>query len=172
MDSFKKKLSITQRAYSTYDRELLRAYLATLHFKSIIDGHKVVLFTDHKPIVSAFYSKNTVRSDRQQRQLSFLSEYMSILHYIKGDNNVVADCLSRPINTVTVDAFDLPAIANLQLADEEFSNVLRNLKEFPLNNGTSIWCDISTSNPRSYVPLSARIAIISSLHNSSHPSWL
>ena len=51
---FSKKLSDVQKTYSTYDRELLAAYLAVLHFKSLIDGHDVTLFLDHKPIVSAF----------------------------------------------------------------------------------------------------------------------
>ena len=44
---FSRKLSLAQLSYSTYDGELLGAYLAVLHFKSIIDGHAVIIFTDH-----------------------------------------------------------------------------------------------------------------------------
>ena len=36
---FSKKLSDLQKTYSTYDRELLAAFLSVLHFKSLIDGH-------------------------------------------------------------------------------------------------------------------------------------
>ena len=168
---FSKKLSVPQRTYSTYDRELLGAYLATLHFKPIIDGHSVVLFTDHKPIVSAFYSSNTARSDRQQRQLSFLSEYITHMQYIKGNNNVVADCLSRPICNVVPDAFDLPAIAILQSNDHELSTFKEQLKQFYLSDGTVLWCDTSKSTPRPFVPLEARLPVISSLHNLSHPGF-
>ena len=82
---YSKKLSDTQKAYSTYDRELLAAYLAVLHFKTFIDGHSVTLFLDHKPIVSAFYSKSIAKSDRQQRQLSLISEYVSSIEYIRGE---------------------------------------------------------------------------------------
>lgn len=40
---FSKKMSNVQKTYSTYDRELLAAYLV-LHFKAIIYGHDVKLF--------------------------------------------------------------------------------------------------------------------------------
>ena len=76
VEFFSKKLYDTQKTYSTYDRELLGAYEAVIHFKSLIDGHSVTLFTDHKPIVSAFYSKSLPKSDRQQCHFSFISEYV------------------------------------------------------------------------------------------------
>ena len=74
---FSKKLSSSQKAYSTYDRELLGAYLAVVHFRTLIDGNVVDLFLDHQPIVSAFHSKSIAKSERQQRQLSFISEYVT-----------------------------------------------------------------------------------------------
>ena len=104
---YTKKLSEVQRTYSTYDRELLAAYLSVIHFKSIIDGHPVTLFVYHKPILSAFYSKNIPKFEKQQRQLSYISEYISSMQYVCGRNNGVADYLSRPINAIQVDAFDL-----------------------------------------------------------------
>lgn len=52
------KLSDAQKVYTTYDRELLAASLAVLHFKTLFDGHSVSLFLDHKHTVSAFYSKS------------------------------------------------------------------------------------------------------------------
>ena len=111
---FSHKYSAIQKTYSTYDRELLAAYLAILNFKSLIDGRSVTLLTDHKPIVSAFYSKSLSKSDRQQRQLSVISEYVTSIEYICGNNNIVADCLSRPsVNSISVDAFDLHEIATV-----------------------------------------------------------
>ena len=167
---YSKKLTDVQRTYSTYDRELLSAYLSILHFKSIIDGHPVTLFTDHKPIVSAFYSKNISKSDRQQRQLSYISEYVSSLQYICGNNNVVADCLSRPINAVTVDAFDLSGIAKSQVDDPEFLVYQPKLSEFILPSANlPIFCDTSTPSPRPFVPINLRSSIIESLHKLAHP---
>ena len=62
---FSKKLSDPQKKYSAFDRELLAAYMAVLHFKELLEGRTVVLCTDHKPLVSAFYSRVPAKMDRQ-----------------------------------------------------------------------------------------------------------
>ena len=56
---FSRKLSEAQQKYPTYDRELLAAYLATLHFRDMIEGRRVTLRTDHKPLVRAFHSPHS-----------------------------------------------------------------------------------------------------------------
>lgn len=43
--------------YSAYDPELLSAYLAVKHFKNIIEGRDLTIFTDHKPLTFAFQQK-------------------------------------------------------------------------------------------------------------------
>ena len=116
---FSKKLSSTQKTYSTYDRELLAAYLAVIHFKNLIDGQSTTLFSDHKPLIAAFYAKTPPKSDRQQRHLSLISEYISTMQFIKGTQNITADCLSRPVCAITVDPFDLHGIARCQTEDAE-----------------------------------------------------
>jgi len=166
---FSKKYSETQRTYSTYDRELLAAFLAVLHFKTLIDGHTVTLFTDHKPLVAAFYSKNIPKSDRQQRQLSLISEYVSDLQFLCGRDNIVADCLSRPISAISTDIFDLPGLARAQQNDPELQTYKDRLTSFPLPNNLELWCDISLPTPRPFVPESLRTSIISFLHQLSHP---
>ena len=141
-----------------------------MHFKTLIDGHTVYLFTDHKPLVSAFYSQFTPKSDRQQQHLSFLSEYVAKVEYVAGRDNIVADCLSRPIAAVSTDIYDLPGIARAQLTDPEIDAYRDRLKIFALPNSLSLFCDISTHAPRPFVPLSLRSHIISFLHSLSHPS--
>lgn len=166
---FSYKLSQPQRSYSTYDRELLALYKSILHFKTLIDGHNVTVFTDHKPLVSAFNSKSIPKSDRQQRQLSLISEYISSIHHIKGKDNIVADCLSRPIYATYVDSFDLPGLASAQVNDEELESLKDRLKIFQVTPDLKLYCDMSTPVPRPYVPLSQRHEIISFLHSLSHP---
>ena len=97
---FSKKLSQAQRNYLTFDRELLTSYLAVslLQFRHHIEGRYVLLLTDHKPLCSAFKSVNPAKSDRQQRHLSLLTEYLADVSYIKGSQNIVADCLLQPAN--------------------------------------------------------------------------
>ena len=100
---FSKKLSDQQRRYSTYDRELLAAYLAVLHFHHLLEGRHVVLFTDHRPLTTAFLSPHTAKSDRQQRHWGVITEYVSSVQYVRGADNVVADYWSRPADTAASD---------------------------------------------------------------------
>ena len=105
--------------YSTFDRELLAAYLSVLHFRYLIEGRQVLLLTDHKPLCSAFYSLNPAKSDRQLRQLAILTEFSSDIEHVKGSQNIFADCLSRPTLAIQIDACDLPALAEAQAFDAE-----------------------------------------------------
>jgi hypothetical protein len=68
---FSHKLSPTETWYSTFDRELLAAYLAVRHFRFSLEGRPFTLFTDHKPLVTAISKSGTPFSSRQQRHLSF-----------------------------------------------------------------------------------------------------
>ena len=89
--------------------------------------------TDHKPIISASKSQKCLNSDRQQRHLSFISEYVNDIVHIRGNQNVVADCLSRPtINAINLDVCDLTEIANSQINDSEIDNYKNKLKNFLL----------------------------------------
>lgn len=58
---YSKKLSDAQKKYSTFDRELLAAYMSVLHFKPKIEGRHITLFTDHKPLVSAYHKKGLLK---------------------------------------------------------------------------------------------------------------
>ena len=166
---FSKKLSESQRKQSTFDRELLAAYLAVLHFKPQIEGRHVTLFTDHKPLASAHKKSGSMKSDKQQRHLSLISEYVADICYIKGSQNIVADCLSRPTNAVTVDLYDLPAIAREQKEDEETKLCADNLKSYNIDGNLNILCDISTPYPRPFVPQACRSSLFTSMHSLSHP---
>lgn len=162
-----RKLTSAQQKYSTFDRELLAAYLAALHFKPFLEAKQVTLFTDHKPLTLAFFSQQPAKSDRQQRQISVLTEYLSDAQFISGDQNVVADCLSRQINSVQCDPCDLPALAEQQEVDEEISNYKDRLKSYPIGN-KEIWCDSSSPYPRPFVVNSSRRSVFRSLHDISH----
>ena len=116
---YSRKLSESQKKYSTFNRELLAAYQAVLHFKPQIEGRNVTLFSDHKPLSLAFKKKTPMKSDLQQRYLSIITEYVVDVSYIRGEDNIVADCLSRPVCAVTIDPCDLPAISESQKTDEE-----------------------------------------------------
>ena len=180
---FSKKLSNSQKAYSTFDRELLAAYLAVLHFKKFIDGQTVLLFTDHKPLVVALVNSKEAKLDRQQRHMAVITEFISEYHHIKGKDNIVADFLSRHteeaaaetttsisnIENTTDLACDLPAIAAAQVSDAECQEFKPKLTSFKLPNETQLYCDTSTLNPRPFVPTKLRANLFKELHGLYHP---
>ena len=121
---YSRKLSDTESKYSTFDRELLAAHDAVRYFLPYIDGQDVSLLTDHKPLVSAFVKKSESKSDRQARHLNFLSEHLHSIEFVKGEENIIADFLSRPpdgttvkVNSIHIEQFDLDMLANEQSAD-------------------------------------------------------
>jgi len=166
---FSKKLSATERVYSAFDRELLAAYRSVLHFKPLIEGRQVHLHTDHKPLVSAFYSSNPAKSDRQQRQLLIISEFIASMTHIRGSDNIVADALSRSLNAVSVDFPDLHALAVAQTTCDEIQNFQEKLQTFHLLDKTPILCNTDLPFPRPFVPKNHRRTLFDSLHNLSHP---
>ena len=169
---FSKRLSTSQRAYSAFDRELLAVYLAVVHFKSVIEGRTVTVFTDHKPLVNAFYSQTPPKSDRQQRHLSYISEYVCSFEYIRGSENIVADALSRAEMDQTTCSLDLilPALSTLSTAQKDDDEIEEyKEKSFPTLDKQWLWCDTALPHPRPFVPREHRMAIFNQLHSLSHP---
>jgi hypothetical protein len=80
---YSKKLSGVSTRYSTFDRELLATFSAVRHFRFLLDGQRFCLLTDHKPLVTSLFRNTTPWSVRQQRQLSFITEFTSDTHQAK-----------------------------------------------------------------------------------------
>lgn len=131
-----------------------------MHFKHHIEGRHILLLTDHKPLCSAFKSLKPAKSDRQQRHLSILTEYISDIAHIKGDQNVVADCLSRPANAVCLDICDLTEIAKQQRLDDGMQQYTDKLRSFELDDDLKLWCDTSLHYPRPCIPEPLRKTIL------------
>ena len=55
-------------------------------WRDLLDPGNVTISTDHKPIVGAFNSDKQRLSDKQQRQLSFISEYTSDIVHVASIN--------------------------------------------------------------------------------------
>ena len=143
-------------------------------FREILGGRTVTVFTDHKPLVSAFAKSESV-NPRQHRQLSFLSEFVDAVEYIPGETNVVADALSRPnsdpvseVSAITSHVFELSETANEQhtLTAEDLTHF--QVETFQLAEGP-ILCDTSTPYPRPIVPEEFRKTVFDNLHSLAHP---
>jgi hypothetical protein len=108
---YSKKLSPAEVKYSTFDRELLAAFLTIRHFRFLLEGRQFTLLTDHKPLVASMTRVTPPQSARQQRHLAFVSEFTTDLRHTPGSDNVVADALSRPPAIVKVSTEGLPVLS-------------------------------------------------------------
>jgi cytoskeleton-associated protein 5 len=78
---FSRKLTDTESHYSTFDRKLLVAHATIKHFRHFCEGQAFQLWTDHKPLAIAISRVSASISPRQQRHLSFISEFNVQLFY-------------------------------------------------------------------------------------------
>lgn len=186
---FSRKLSGPELNYSTYDRELLAAFEAVKHFRHYLEGRQFDLFTDHKPLLGSLGKKAEIVCQRQQRQLSYLSGFHVRLHHVSGQDNVVADFLSRPPEPEPVAEPDSESscpdpildppdvvcavqvneeLAEQQEADASLKQLLAEDKhEWKRVQGC--WFAASTSPARLAVPEQHRRAVFDDIHGLSHP---
>lgn len=172
---FSHKLSPTETRYSTYDRELLAAYLAVIHFKHMLEGRNFTLFTDHKPLVHAFQQRSDKASPRQLRHLDLIGQFTTDVQHIAGIDNVVADALSRVEQISLPCPIDYESFAQAQKSDEDLTSCLNKptglkLKQLTMPGiANKIYCDVSTDTFRPFVPRSFRRIVFDTVHNLSHP---
>ena len=181
---FSRKLSAAERNYSTFDKELLAIFASVKKWHSLLEGYTVTVFSDHKPIVGAFKSNSPRFSQRQQRQLSLISEYVQDIVHIPGSSNVVADTLSREVAhndeissdsesiaaiRSEVDVFDLQTLAEEQKKVPDIRDWASQTVEINLPSGDTLVCENSLPYPRPLVPESMQFTIFKSLHELGHP---
>lgn len=169
---FSRKLSPAQCKYSAYDRELLAIYESVKYFRHMIELKPFFILTDHKPIVSAFKKSLDSCSPRQFRYLDFISQFSTDIRFISGEENVVADSLSR-IDAIT-DGLDLQALALSQATDTELRNLIKTgsslvLEKIPFG-AIKLFCDVSGPVQRPFITSEFRKMVFNSLHELSHPS--
>jgi hypothetical protein len=175
---YSKKLDKAQAKYSAFDRELLASFLAVRHFRCMLEGNPFTLYTDHKPLTFALSKVAEPWTARQQRQLSFLSEFTSDIQHVAGKDNVVADALSRLVNSICaqqptqqqqVDYLALAAAqANCADCKRLRGSTMLMVREHVVD-GIKLLCDFSTGMARPLVPTNFRAAIFDALHGIAHP---
>jgi transposase InsO family protein len=93
-------LNSAERNYSVFEKELLAIVWALGHFHAYCYMASIVIFTDHKPLVSL--KKSQIQgSDRMVRWRLFLGNYNYQVFYKPGKDNLCADALSRFIDRET-----------------------------------------------------------------------
>ena len=173
---FSQKLPPPEKKYSAFDRELLALYLGIRHFRYFLEGRQFIAFTDHKPLTFSMSKMAEPWSNRQQRQLSYISEFTTDIRHVQGKDNVVADTLSRARILDVHLGIDFCALAKDQQQDPEtqaFRTASSSLQveDVPFGtDGVTLLCDDSTGQARPLVPASWRRQIFDLFHGLSHPS--
>jgi len=88
------KLTTTQKAWSTIEKEAYAAIWALQKFRNWIFGQPTtVIYSDHNPLT--YIIESSTKSAKLMRWLLSLQSYNVTFKYNEGRKNVVADCLSR-----------------------------------------------------------------------------
>ena len=87
---FSKKLFKSQLFYSVTEKELLAIVLCLKEYRKILYGGVINVYTDHKNLTFKTLSVQRILCWR-----IFMDKFDLTLKYIKGKNNVLADCFSR-----------------------------------------------------------------------------
>ena len=167
-----RKLSPAQLKYSAYDRGLLAIYEAVRYFRHMLEARHFTILTDNKPLTFAFNQKRDKCSPQHFNHLDFVSQFTADIRHISGQDNVVADALSR-VEVITVPVTH-GALAAAQEYDELQTLLVSTTAlqlEIILISGTSVelYCDTSSGKPCPYFPSPLRRQIFKSLHSFSHP---
>ena len=197
---FSRQLNKAQQNYSAYDRELTAIHEAIKYFRYFLEGRAFKIVTDHKPLVYAFLQRSEKASPRQQRQLSYISQFSTTIEHLPGSENVVADTLSRAspvpdprqpnehVDAVShcalrVESILLPTqislseLAEAQQLEPELlqsctsSKSSLNVKKIVWGaEKTSVYCDLAGDTLRPVVPTVLRKRIFDIFHTPAHPS--
>ena len=142
-------LNSAERNYSVTNREALAVVWALRHFRDLILGYTIHVFTDHFAVTELFKGKNL--TGKFARWQLTVQEYNPSFSHIPGKANTVADALSRHVAPVTVldVSHSLPTldqIRPLQLADPFCSTVI-----YYLNSGDASTLPKLPMSPDSFV---------------------
>jgi hypothetical protein len=129
---FSRKLNSAQRNYTTTEKELLSIVECCKEFRNILFGYPIKVYSDHKNLVHA---ATVSQSQRVMRWRLILEEFGPDIIHIKGEDNIVADAMSRlptanqnqrEYSTVTLGSSD-------EKSGEEEMLAFEDDEAFPLN---------------------------------------
>ncbi|KAI5754516.1 hypothetical protein M8J77_009180 [Diaphorina citri] len=118
-----KTLSSTQRNYAQIEKEMLAIVFACKKFDQYICGKKVIIETDHSPLVSVFKKSLLKTPKRLQSMILSLQRYNLLIKYKRGKEMYLADTLSRaPISMENdekqLDVYELDSYDQISTVNE------------------------------------------------------
>ena len=93
-------LNATQQKYDIYILEFLALISCLLTFQNIVGMSKIHVYTDNialKFLIQCPKNYSRLNQNRIQKWLLIVESFQCAIHYLKGVNNSIADCLSRDL---------------------------------------------------------------------------
>ncbi|XP_043471059.1 uncharacterized protein LOC122504188 [Leptopilina heterotoma] len=109
---------ITDASDFGMDTALEQIFESIKHFRHFLEGRNFHIVTDHKPLIFAYKQQSGKASPRQQRQLSYISEFSTSIEHCHGSDKVIADALSRIESIGFAPEISLSELAAAQVSDE------------------------------------------------------
>ena len=94
VEFYSRRLSSVEQRYPTYEREAAAMVSAMIHFRPFLIGQHFELHTDHRPLLA--WRNKMPESKRQARLWVKVQDLDYTIKYIPGEENVLADLMSRP----------------------------------------------------------------------------
>jgi hypothetical protein len=96
------QLNSAQKNYPVHEKELLAVVRALKKWRTDLLGSPVLVYTDHRTLENFGSQKDLSR--RQARWQEFMADFDLTFIYVKGEDNSVADALSRlPVDDSPID---------------------------------------------------------------------
>ena len=92
-----KSLRPEQTRYTTYNRELLAIKYSLRHFINEINGRRLVVYSDHKPLIGTWQNPNLQEHDTVAlNAINEIAQWVDEIRHKPGRDLLVPDLLSRP----------------------------------------------------------------------------
>jgi len=139
---FSEKLNGPVLNYSTYDKELYALIRSLQTWKHYLWSKEFVIHSDHESL--KHLRSQTNQNRRHAKWVEFLETFPYIIKHKKGNDNVIADALSRRyamLSQLDYRIFGLETIKGQYALDDDFKDVILNCPEgstwnkFVLNDG-------------------------------------
>ncbi len=123
-------LSSAESCYSVTDLETLAIVWALRHFRDLIYGYPITVYTDHKAATDLFKGRNL--TGHLARWMFILEDYKPDIQYVPGKANVGADMHSRNVAAPLFTSASPPqsnmtedVLMNAQRSDPFWSQVIK-----------------------------------------------